>query len=467
MKSSRFILWWVGLFLCSAALTAGELRLVVTTDLHGALGNYAVLAPAIRERTKDGNAVVIDLGDTVSGVFSSEYAENASGMAEALNLTGTELWVPGNHDFELDPASFRDFVRRFRGTALGGDWRCAGLAGRPFVVIKRGGVRCAVIGLTDPKMPYRLLPGDDMAFVPPLAVLDKVMPQVLAAHPQLVVLAWHNGLYSKLVDLREVLRRHPGIDVILGGHSHQEHPGRRVGRNTLYIQPGSHGHCAGVVEIRTDDRSGRITGITSQLVRGDTARPDPQLAALDRQLSLSVAGLYRRPLGNYVPPRAGERNSSFGRRCAEALREAANADAALIWIDTGDRAPGQGKLFTYGDLYRLMPHRNRLCVVTVTRGEAEEFIVEREKLIRRRKWSRELFASGIRLHHLAGGGVARIDAPERFTLALSGHLIADSRVLRPLADDPQRGFRNLGLLERDAIADALSRRPELHAENRP
>lgn len=445
------------LCLLAASLAGGELKLVFTADLHGELRNYAALAPAIRAEAGD-NGIVLDIGDTVSGDFASEYAENGTGMAEALNRGGVELWIPGNHDFELPPESFRDFVGRFRGIALGADWHKAGLSGRPFVMLTRGGVRCAVIGLTDPKMPLRILPGSGMEFESPRATLRKVMPLVRAAQAQVVVLAWHNGLYSRAGYLGKLLEEFPDINVVLGAHTHQENPGQRVG-SALFVQPGAHGHAAGVVEIRTDDRDGRITGLTSRLIRGDTLRPDRELLALDRHLKDVSSGLKRRRLGKastrLKAPRGGEYGSPLGMMCAEAIRAAAGADAGAIWINCSDERSGQAE-FTYGELYRIMPHRNELCSLAVTRAELERFIAEQEKLSRKRKWRRILFVSGIRLRRPANGGPHRIECPERLTIAVSDFAIVDSGILRPLADLPERKFRRLGRLERDFIADALA-----------
>lgn len=448
---------WILLLLLLAfgyALAAGEMRIVVTTDIHGNLRNLAALATEMRKHTDD-RTLLIDLGDTVPGVFNSEYAENSTGMAEALNLLGVELWVPGNHDFAMAPAEFRSFVRRFRGRPLGGDWRCAGVAGVPFVIVERGGVRCAVIGLTDFKMPLRILPGAEMEFRDPFAVLDECMRRVCAAKPHVVVLAYHNGLFTRLGGIQDLLHRYPGIDLVLGGHSHQEIPGRRVGRRTLFVQPGALGHAAAVVEIGTDDATGKITRLTSKLVRGDLAHPDPQLAALDRRLHLESRGLRNRDLGDYVPPRPGERNAPLGRMSAEALRRAGNADAGLLWLGTGDR-PLKRRRLTFGDLYRLLPHRNEVCVLTVTRAELAEFIAEHDRLILQRNYPQLLFASGIKIHRAGDGTITRIECPETLTVALNDYLIADSSVLRPLAYKPERNFRRLGVVEREVVADSLA-----------
>ena len=453
MKTLRTLLLLTVLAL-GGMLKAGEMRIVLTTDLHGHLRDLAALAPEMRKHTDD-RTLVIDLGDTVPGEFHSEYAENSTGMAEALNIVGAALWVPGNHDFAMAPEEFRDFVRRFKGSPLGGDWSCAGVSGTPFVIVERGGVRCAVIGLTDFKMPLRILPGADMAFRDPFPVLDECMKQIHAAKPHVVVLAYHNGLFTRFGSIRELLRRHPGIDLVLGGHSHQEIPGRRVGGRTLFVQPGAHGRAAAVVDIRTDDATGEISGITSKLIRGGLSAPDPQLAALDRRLQLESRGTRNRELGGYDPPRPGERNAPLGKLSAEALCKAADADAALIWLGTSDRGRKHSSL-TYGELYRLLPHRNEVCVITVTRAELAEFIAEREKLVRERNYPQLLFASGVTIRRAGNGDFTRVDAPEKLTLAVNDYLIADSRVLRPLAFDPERGFRRLGRIERDVVADHLT-----------
>ena len=467
MKILRRLLPLLPLLAFAGTLAAGEMRIVVTTDLHGHLRNLAALAPEIRKHT-DGKTLLIDLGDTVTGSFDSEYAENSTGMAEALNILGTALWVPGNHDFALTPEEFRGFVRRFKGRPLGGDWSFAGVSGAPCVIVERGGVRCAVIALTDLKMPLRILPGAGMEFCDPFAVLDECMRIVHAEKPQVVVLAWHNGLFTARGTAQNILRRYPEIDIVLGGHSHQEIPGRRIGRRTLFVQPGAHGRAAGVVDITTDDATGRMTGVTSRLIRGDLATPDPELAALDKRLHLECRGIRYRRLGDHLPPRPGEYGSRLGRAAAEALRNAGGADAAVLWLGIDDRER-EKRGFTFGDLYRLLPHRNELCVLDVTREELTEFVIEHDRLVRKRDYPQLLFSAGITVRRAGDGSVTRVDAPEKLTLAVNDYLIADSRVLRPLAFKPERRFRRLGRDERAIVADHLTNRNQVrnnHHETR-
>ena len=455
----------VSFILCAGPLLAGgAARIVFTSDLHGRLDDFAALATAVKAHTDD-RTVTVDLGDTVSGNFDAEYAENSTGMAEALNLAGIRFWVPGNHDFELPHANFRDFIRRFGGTTLGGDWNKAGMTGLPYALIETGGVRIALIGLTDPKMPRRVLPGSDMEFRDARQVLREILPEIRKRRPQLIALAWHNGFYSVLGPLGKFLKEFPEIGLVLGAHSHQENPGERVG-NALYVQAGAHGRAAGVIDIATDDASGRIVKLTSQLIRPDALRPDPAIALLAKRLRRECREPYHRRLGNFSPPLRqigpGERDSVFGSLCAEALRKCAGSDAGVIRMPVTDFASLKTGIRCYGELYRILDHRNEVCSLIVTRDELAGFIREQTKLNRKLRRDCEFFLAGpgLKVHRSPRGEVFEIDCPSPLRLAVSDYLITESRILRPLVDRTDRGFRRTGIIERDAAAKLMAESSE-------
>ena len=462
MRNTFYILAALLLCFAPAALPGGEARIVFTSDLHGELRSFAALTTAIKKHTHD-RTVTVDLGDTVSGNFDAEYAENSTGMAEALNLAGIRFWVPGNHDFELADANFRDFVKRFKGAALGGDWRKAGVSGMPYAFVETGGVRIAVIGLTDPKMPRRILPGSGMEFRDVRQVLREVLPEIRKARPHLIVLAWHNGFYSILGPLGKFLKEFPEIGLVLGAHSHQENPGERV-FGALYVQAGAHAHAAGVVDIVTDDATGRVVKLSSFLIRPDAVHPDPEVTALAGRLRRSTAGLYHRKLGDFSPPLRqigrNELDSRLGSLCAEALMRCGRADAGIVFLPVTEYATLERGVRCYGDLFRIIGHRDEVCSLIVTRDELADFIREQRKLNRKFRRERELFAAGIRLHRSPRGEVFGIDGPSPLRLAVSDYQICASQVLRPLVDRPERKFVRTGILVRDAAATLMNERSQ-------
>ena len=459
MRNTFYIFALLLLCLAPAVLRGGAARIVFTSDLHGELRNFAALAAAMKKHVHD-RTVTLDLGDSISGNFDAEYAENSTGMAEALNLAGVRFWVPGNHDFELPDANFRDFVKRFKGAALGGDWRKAGESGIMYGFVEMGGVRIAIIGLTDPKMPQRVLPGSGMEFRDVRQVLREALSDLRKPKPHLIVLAWHNGLYSVLGPLNKFLKEFPEIGLVLGAHSHQENPGERVG-NALYVQAGAHAHSAGVVDVVTDDTTGRVVKLTSFLIRPDPLHPAPEITALAKRFRKESSGLYHRKLGSFSPPlkqiAPGKYDAPLGRWCAEATRVCARADAGVIRLPVTDIKALERGIYCYGELYRILDHRNEVCSLVVTRDELIAFFREQQKVDR--KLHREsvffLAGPGMKIHRSPRGEVFKLDAPETFRLAVSDYLIAGSRILRPLVDRADRGFRRTGMLERDAAAEFM------------
>ena len=110
--------------------------------------------------------------------------------------------------------------------------------------------------------------------------LRRIMPEIRAAAPDVVILFWHNGLYSSIGSMGNFLRRFPEIDLVVGGHSHQEHPGERAG-HVHFVQTGRFAEAAGRIRITLDDRTRRILRIDSELLRPGTL-PDPEVAAAQR-----------------------------------------------------------------------------------------------------------------------------------------------------------------------------------------
>ena len=74
--------------------------------------------------------------------------------------------------------------------------------------------------MTDPKMPARLMPDSGWTFRPNRDALRGIMPEVLAAKPDLIVLAWHSGIYTPPGTMFRFLSEFPEIDLVLAGHSH-------------------------------------------------------------------------------------------------------------------------------------------------------------------------------------------------------------------------------------------------------
>jgi 2',3'-cyclic-nucleotide 2'-phosphodiesterase (5'-nucleotidase family) len=87
-------------------------------------------------------------------------------------------------------------------------------------------------------------------FEGPLRTAERLLPGLINREkPDLTIALTHIGLRLD----RELAAMDLGIDLIIGGHSHELLPqGERI-HDTLIVQAGSHGRYAGVVNVEMAD----------------------------------------------------------------------------------------------------------------------------------------------------------------------------------------------------------------------
>lgn len=447
MKCFAILLAALQLFLLAGA----ELEILCTADLHGRLEKMPSLGSVLR--TGGAEALRIDCGDTVQGSSISRHS-NGKGMIALLNLFGYDVWVPGNHDFEFGRDNLLGLVRSFQGAVLAADWK-EPAAGK-WKLFERNGVRCAVIGMTDPKMAQRVLPGSGLEFRGAYSALSAIMPEVRAARPDVVVLAWHNGLYSSVGALSAFLRDFPEIDLVLGAHSHEEHPGERAGR-AWYVQAGSHAAAVARIRVEVDDETRKIRRIRSELLRPVPEKVDSEAVRLLEPYRAAWRAEALRPFVRLSrplrQPKEREYDFAFGKTGCEALRRATGAEAAFFAVRSGDGSIGPE--VTRDALFRLIPYENRVCTIELSGKELHRFAEEQFALAKR--WKRIPRFIGVTVSVSRAGKVTGVKAPERLTLALSDYALVSSRVLKPLLTEPGRKWKLFPFTEREALERELLR----------
>ena len=275
----RYILLPVFIFILCLQLSAEKVVIACTTDIH-ASKNWLKLATLItKERAKAGkdNFLLIDCGDTIQGSYAGMYTRGLISM-DMLNALKYDVWVPGNHDFDYGVPRFLKLAAMFKGTVLGGNL----LLKKPpasWRLFNRGGLKIAVIGLgcvsTGSYEPASIR---EFKLSSTSEYLQVVMRQVTRKKPDFIVLAMHNGNFSKTLDLYRLLRRFPEINLIFGGHNHRLEPGISTGYG-WFMQSGSHARVLGVAELARKPNQ-RAISIRSRLIQVKDDTPvDKTLAA--------------------------------------------------------------------------------------------------------------------------------------------------------------------------------------------
>jgi len=316
----------------------------------GKLGGFAHLRTLIERLRSDagsGRSLLLDGGDLWQGTGIANTTQGA-GMVEAANLLGIEA-MTGHWEFTYGEAALRGNLERFKGEFLAQNVylteeaafndakafdSASGRVFKPAMIREIGGYRIAVVGQAFPYVPIahprRFTP--DWTFGIHDEELQKLV-DVLRNGDKVdaVVLLSHNGMD---VDLK-LAGRVRGIDVILGGHTHDAVPQpiavANAGGTTLVTNAGSNGKFLGVLDLEL--ARGRVSDIRYRLlpVFSELLKPDAAMAALIETIraphAATYAGkiatadrlLYRR--GNFLGP--------VDQLICGALRSELNAEIAL------------------------------------------------------------------------------------------------------------------------------------------
>src|SRR5215468_2559022 len=249
----------------------------------GKLGGFAhlkTLVDRLRNDVGPGRSLLLDGGDLWQGTGLSHVMQGAD-MVEAANLLGIEA-MTGHWEFTYGEAVLRANLERFKGEFLAqnvflteeaafNDAKAFDPASRrvfkPATIKELAGYRVAVIGQAFPYVPIahpkRFTP--DWTFGVREEELQKLV-DALRGNDKVdaVLLLSHNGMD---VDLK-LARRVTGIDVILGGHTHDAVPQplsvSNAGGKTLVTNAGSNGKFLGVLDLAL--AKGKVSDIRYHLL---------------------------------------------------------------------------------------------------------------------------------------------------------------------------------------------------------
>jgi len=322
MAQSRLLLLPV---LLALGLTAQivDVRILQTSDLHASIeqgrqagsGGMLRIATLIRQSRQEAGrdrTLVIDCGDTSQGSLVAVLTNGAIGPA-MLNAMGYDLWVPGNHEFDFGTRRYVELSDAFRGTLLCGNVRVP-VEGKlhtwpAWRLVVRNGARLAVIGANASYLRGWYF-GEAANFEVDLATkeLADVMPEVLQAKPDAIILAIHQGWmevdHRDVNEIPEIVRQFPEIDLILGAHTHIPRPGQRLGVKTWYAQPPSQGESLVQVDLRVNIAEHRVESVESKLVEATAEVPFDEATAkavapmldLAREAAAKTVGTLAQPL---------------------------------------------------------------------------------------------------------------------------------------------------------------------------
>ncbi|MBL8696477.1 MAG: bifunctional metallophosphatase/5'-nucleotidase [Planctomycetes bacterium] len=425
----------------AATLTAtDDVRIVLlhTNDIHGQLlprmlrgrggdeaqpvgGAAAIDAVVKQERARakstGAHVLLLDSGDwyqgTPEGNHKKEGAEGAV-VVDWMNRAGFDAAVIGNHEFDFGLANLRTLMARAKFTVLGANVVAPVAAGgaasaggdskapiaKPYVVLDRGGVKIALLGILDSDTPRMVAKGrmGDVT-IPDEIEQSRLWFDRARKESDVVVMLTHCG---KDTD-RKIAERVPEAPVILGGHNHErirqpyfvEHEPAALKSTswksdlpprTYILQSGARAENLDRVELWIDPSDRRIRRIETKVTSLDVkiVGEDEETKKWIEAETAEVTKALDRVLAQVEPPAAaaekGQRTDPTSNFMTDAMLWFARQTDPTVVAAFGNGGGVRAKLETGGltarRCYEIVPFDNSLVLLTLSGTDLAQVLGE-------------------------------------------------------------------------------------------
>jgi 2',3'-cyclic-nucleotide 2'-phosphodiesterase/3'-nucleotidase len=423
-KSNLFLYALLLIFLTNSCIRQQRpekltLKIIETSDVHGAIFPYdlkdeqktdhslAQVSTYVEEERANPQqeVILLDNGDILQGdpiVYYYNFIDTTDEhiCAGVMNYMDYDAATVGNHDIEPGHPVYDRLVKEFHFP-----WMAANAVDqttgkpyfKPYVVLKRKGVKIAVLGLITPAIP-KWLPEKIWSGIEFEDMVETARKWVKIIHekehPDLLVGLFHSGVDYTYGGEKEntfknenaskiVAEKVPGFDIIFVGHDHHgwnETVENSAGGKVLILGPTSKARDFAVadIEFSLDQSTGQYTkNIKGNIVETKNLPPDPAFTKRFSPALEKVRQYVASPVCRFDKP-IDSRNAFFGDAAFTDLIQQAQLEitgaqisflAPLdmnVRIDTG--------ICHVSDMYKLYRFENLLYTMKLTGKEIKDYL---------------------------------------------------------------------------------------------
>lgn len=406
MKLFSFFVGAATAISASAALAEFNVTILHTNDIHSRIesinkydstcnadgeaerkcfGGIARIKSAIdmqRSELSGQNILVLDAGDPFQGsLFYTTYKGAAE--AEFMEAIGYDAMAVGNHEFDDGPEGLAKFIDAVSFPVVSSN---LDLSQEPLlknrvkgsVIIDIGGQKIGIISALATDTVDTSSPGDNVKFIDEIAALKEAVTKMEANGVNKIIALTHVGLPMDIKIAKSV----PGIDLVIGGHSHTKMLNEE-GSNYSYpemigsvpvVQAYAYTKYLGKLTVSFDG-SGNVTSASGNPILLDASIiPDEETAARIAEMGAPIEEMKKKVVAKAASDIDGDRANCRVRECqmgnlvADAMLERVSSQGVEIAIQNGGglRASiGSGNV-TMGDVLTVLPFQNTLSTFEVT-----------------------------------------------------------------------------------------------------
>ena len=334
------------------------------------IGGEAAMSTVIKSerelaKEKGEEFLLLDAGDVAMGTSISGMFEGKP-MIEVMNKQGYDAATLGNHDFDWGVDALQNMIQEASFPFLSANIRDK--HGKPlpntqpFIVKDLHGLKVGLVGVITPETGE--ISADDtvreMGFDDPVESLKATIPEMKRQGADMIVVLSHAGLKED----QRIAQGVKGINLIVGGHSHDtlEEP-IKIG-NTLIAQTGFGGKSIGKVQLEWDPNTGKVTGGKGKLISidGDSINPDREIVSLINHYKSKLDSIMDVKLGesraDMIQPHDGK-ETSLGNMVTDMMRKEAGTEIAMLNSGCLRTNLMKGDI-KFKDIYNIIPFASKI-----------------------------------------------------------------------------------------------------------
>lgn len=343
----------------------------------GGVARIKAAVDARRAALAGQNVLLLDAGDPFQGsLFYTTYKGAAE--AEFMEAIGYDVMAVGNHEFDDGPQGLRDFIDTVSFPVISGNLDLSSSAELKthvdnHVVLEVGGEKIGIISVLATDTVETSSPGPNVVFQDEIESLKADVAALQAEGVTKIIALTHVGLPKDL----EIAASVPGLDLVVGGHSHtllsntdEDAAGSypmMVG-SVPVVQAYAYSKYLGELAVTFDD-DGNVTAANGDPILLDASiTPDAAVAARVAEMGAPIEEMKLRVVAATSEAVVGARDVCRAQECpmgnlvADAMLDRVKDQGISIAIQNGGglRASIDAGEVTMGEVLTVLPFQNTL-----------------------------------------------------------------------------------------------------------
>ncbi|TPK58873.1 bifunctional metallophosphatase/5'-nucleotidase, partial [Mesorhizobium sp. B2-4-19] len=354
----------------------------------GGAGRLITAIAQERKKLEGQNVLLLNAGDSFQGsLFYTTYKGTVE--EEFLNQMKPDAVTLGNHEFDDGESALVSYLDKAKFPIVSANVvpnDKSGAAGKikPSIVVEVGGQKIGIVGAVTNDTPELASPGPNIAIADDVKSITAEVEKLKAQGVNKIIAVTHIGYNRE----RDIIAKIPGIDVVVGGHSHTllsntdpkaagpyptmvDNPD---GYKLPVVQAASYSKYLGEFKVVFDDNGVVKSASGDPIFLDKSITPDPAVLARIKELGAPIEALKNKEVAETTDVIDGSRENCRAKECAmgnlvsDAILDRVKGQGVEIVISNGGglRASIDKGTVTMGEVLTVLPFQNTLATFQIS-----------------------------------------------------------------------------------------------------